>query len=219
MRSRARQLDLSDADVARGAGLSTRRYGNYVEDKRQPDFDTFKIICRELQTTPDYILGVAEEPEAHTGNSPDQPPVHVDMSSYVEVARIDVPVGMGEGGIADFEYEHSEPVLFQHQLITAELRANPDDIRYMEVRGPSMSPLLETRDQVLIDTRDRNPSQPGIFVLWDGDGLVCKWVQRVAKSEPKKLKITSENTRFDPYNVLEEEANIVGRVVWYARRI
>lgn len=57
LRRRARELDLTDAEVARRAGLSARRYGNYVTGDREPDLQTLVRICKVLRTTPDHVLG------------------------------------------------------------------------------------------------------------------------------------------------------------------
>lgn len=60
LRERARELGLSDAEVARRARLDVGRYGNYSRGSREPDFQTFLRICRVLQTTPNALLGVEE---------------------------------------------------------------------------------------------------------------------------------------------------------------
>ena len=57
MLRRAKELDLTDAEVARRAGLSPRRYGNYVTGDREPDLQTLVRICKVLATTPDQLLG------------------------------------------------------------------------------------------------------------------------------------------------------------------
>ncbi len=57
LRRRASELDLTDAEVARRAGLSPRRYGNYVTGDREPDLQTLARICKALATTPDQVLG------------------------------------------------------------------------------------------------------------------------------------------------------------------
>jgi len=57
LRRRARELDLTDAEVARRAGLSPRRYGNYVTGDREPDLQTLARICKVLTTTPNQLLG------------------------------------------------------------------------------------------------------------------------------------------------------------------
>lgn len=58
LRQRARELGLSDTEVARRLGLSQARYAHYVNDKREPDFRTFVNICRILVTSPDHLFGV-----------------------------------------------------------------------------------------------------------------------------------------------------------------
>jgi len=57
LRARARELGLTDAEVARRLGLAQSRYANYVNGNREPDLATFARICRVLATTPDEILG------------------------------------------------------------------------------------------------------------------------------------------------------------------
>lgn len=56
LRRRARELALSDAEVARRAGLSERRYGNYVASSREPNFSVFLKLCDVLSVTPNDIL-------------------------------------------------------------------------------------------------------------------------------------------------------------------
>lgn len=62
LRQRAKELDLSDAEVARRAGLTARRYGHYVTGTREPDLQTLVRICIVLDTTPDQMLGLGTHP-------------------------------------------------------------------------------------------------------------------------------------------------------------
>lgn len=57
LRRRAEELRISNAEVARRAGLTERRYGNYVSGRREPDLATLVRIARVLETTPDVLLG------------------------------------------------------------------------------------------------------------------------------------------------------------------
>lgn len=63
LRVRARELGLSDAEVARRLGLSQSRYAHYVSGVREPDYATFARICRALAFTPNEALGFAEHVE------------------------------------------------------------------------------------------------------------------------------------------------------------
>ena len=69
LKARARELNLSDAEVARRAGLGGRRYGHYVTDHREPDLKTVVLISEVLATTPNYLLGVEDgkTPSGKTG--------------------------------------------------------------------------------------------------------------------------------------------------------
>jgi transcriptional regulator with XRE-family HTH domain len=60
LKDRARELNLTNAEVARRAGLLERRYGNYVAGVREPDLATFMRIADVLETSPDALLGVTK---------------------------------------------------------------------------------------------------------------------------------------------------------------
>jgi transcriptional regulator with XRE-family HTH domain len=56
LRKRAEELRISNAEVARRAGLSERRYGNYVSGRREPDLATLVKIASVLAATPNDLL-------------------------------------------------------------------------------------------------------------------------------------------------------------------
>jgi phage repressor protein C with HTH and peptisase S24 domain len=55
--------------------------------------------------------------------------------------------------------------------------------------GDSMEPTFRSRDLVVVDTCDTTPSPPGLFVIWDGLGLVAKRVEIVAG----RARVTADN--------------------------
>lgn len=57
LRTRARELGLSDAEVARRAGLGQTRYAGYVTDRHEPDLTTFQRICAVLGMPAADLLG------------------------------------------------------------------------------------------------------------------------------------------------------------------
>jgi transcriptional regulator with XRE-family HTH domain len=57
LKRRAEQLGISNAEVARRVGLSDRRYGNYVNGRREPDLATLVRIASALQIGLDELLG------------------------------------------------------------------------------------------------------------------------------------------------------------------
>lgn len=66
LRERARELGLTDAEVARRAGLTEPRYGHYVAGTRRPDYDTLLRLCGVLGTSPNVLLGFDAPPDDDT---------------------------------------------------------------------------------------------------------------------------------------------------------
>jgi transcriptional regulator with XRE-family HTH domain len=65
LRKRAEELGISNAEVARRAGLSERRYGNYVSGRREPDLATLVKIASVLATTPnDLLTSTVSQPDS-----------------------------------------------------------------------------------------------------------------------------------------------------------
>jgi hypothetical protein len=55
--------------------------------------------------------------------------------------------------------------------------------------------------------------------FWDGMGVVAKGVEHLPHSEPPKVIIKSLNPEYQNYERDAEEVNIVGRVIWAAKRL
>lgn len=214
LRARISDMEISEAEVARRLGISPRRFSNYVNDEREADYEMMLRICEALRVTPDYLFGF--EDVAHIGNTPDLPSVPSLPATYVPVPFLEAKAGMGGGMLPPEAF--GEPRYFESSVL-ASLRASADDLFTMEVEGQSMEAVLFSGDQILVHRKRINVSEPGIFVLWDGDGIVCKWVERDRTSDTPKLRVFSENPRFKEYSVLADEAVIHGRVIWFARRM
>jgi phage repressor protein C with HTH and peptisase S24 domain len=50
-------------------------------------------------------------------------------------------------------------------------------------------------------------------------GLVAKRVEHIPNSEPPKIIIRSINPEYQTYERTADEVNIVGRVIWTAKRL
>ena len=101
-------------------------------------------------------------------------------------------------------------------------RAHPpktDALRMISISGDSMVPLLEHDDTVMLDCSQTRPSPPGIFILDDGVGLVAKRIEIIPSTTPQMLRISSENSAYSSYQRRIDEVHIIGRVVWFVRRL
>ena len=171
-------------------------------------------IIRALERPRSYF----EPDEPHIGNMPDLPEVDPSIA-YVSVEVLPTFAGMGGGGTGEGE---AATALISRSLVENELRAKPSDLLLIDVRGDSMFDPATGRgfmhgDQLLIDRRDTNPRQPGAFALWYDDGYVVKNVEMLRKSG--KLRIFSNNPAYSPDEADPDEVTIMGRPVWFARRL
>lgn len=147
-------------------------------------------------------------------SAPDLPAVD-GTTEYLEVDILPTFGGMGGGGNGEGETMHA---LLPRSLVEDQLRGKPKDFLLIEVRGDSMTPEFLHGDQILIDRRDVNPRQPGPFALFDGDGIVVKLVERIP-GRREWYRVFSANSRYSEYEVNEEDVRILGRPVWFARRL
>jgi phage repressor protein C with HTH and peptisase S24 domain len=138
---------------------------------------------------------------------------------YMAIPEIDVRASAGPGALNQGLEETKEMWFFPDPVIRHEFRARPADLRMITIDGDSMEPLLASGDRILIDTSQRVPVPPGIFVIWDGMGLVAKRIEHEPNSEPPKVVIKSVNPEYDTYERDAEEVHIIGRVVWTSRRL
>jgi len=136
--------------------------------------------------------------------------------SMVAIQHLPTFVGVGGGGT--FEGDMGV-VYFSRALIENELRAPPEALLAMVAEGNSMEPDFRGGDQILVDTRRKSLAQPGAFCLWDGDGHVIKFLEKMPGSDPPAVRVISLNPIYEPKERLVEEINLVGRVVWFGRRV
>jgi phage repressor protein C with HTH and peptisase S24 domain len=210
---RAEMIDMLDAlasftgsklsKVATDAGLTPStltRYYNNADVKHELSTPT---IAKLKATYPAFFAQQSGEPLVEGS------------TEYVAVEVLPTFAGMGGGGTGE-----GDPLkaLVSRALVEDHLRAKAADLLLIEVRGDSMTPDFIHGDQILVDRRDRNPRQPGAFALFDGDGIVVKLVERIA-SKRGWYRVFSANPRYTPYEVEDEQANILGRPVWFARRL
>ena len=129
-----------------------------------------------------------------------------------------LPTDVGLGGGGNGEGDYGEIAVSRH-LIEQDLRTTPDNLLAINVEGDSMTPDFLSGDQLLVDKRKRSIAQPGAFCIWDGDGYVVKFLERVYGSEPPKVRVMSANGRYETSERLADEIKVMGRVVWIGRRI
>jgi hypothetical protein len=160
----------------------------------------------------------------HLGNTPDLPPEFSPKeeiissqspalgNDYTSIVELGVRASSGGGSIVTDEPELGS-WSFPELWLKTELRASVSELRIITIDGDSMEGILRSGDKVIVHIGRTEPSPPGIFILFDGIGLVAKRLEFMEGSEPPSVRISSSNPSYPPYERTVDEVSIVGRVV------
>jgi hypothetical protein len=99
------------------------------------------------------------------------------------------------------------------------LKSQPSALRIVSVVGDVMEPAFRSGDHLLIDTDRRAPSPPGVFVIFDGIGLIPRLLEFLPNSAPAVVLIRSSSDSVRDLEVPMADIQIIGRAVWHARRL
>ena len=81
-----------------------------------------------------------------------------------------------------------------------------------------MFPTLVDGDTVLVDFTQRSAKSDGIFVVRYGDAVQVKRVS--IHPDTQLLTVKSDNKEYSTFpNLTPDRLDIVGRVVWFGRRV
>lgn len=133
------------------------------------------------------------------------------------IAEYDIGASAGQGIIPSIiQEEDGPPILAEWTMPADMLRAHTNPgakLVVVRVEGDSMEPDYLSGDRVLIDTSRTRPTPPGVFVVWDGLGLVLKRAELVMGQTPMRLRLSSINSAYQPYEALLDDIHIAGRVI------
>ena len=218
LQRRMEALNLDPTTTAKKAGLSESFVRDIIRGKsKEPKRSGLTKVAKVLGCTVSDLTGEAAPRRS---------------SGVVEIAELDIRAPSGAGGSPGGESEYTDAVLANeeaglvvgvHAMPEASFREaygiSPRRVRIIAVKGNSMVPDLWPGQRVMVDVEDRWPSPGGIFIVWDGAALVLKYVEVIANSDPLRVRISSKNPAFLPYERTVDEAYINGRVVGVWARV
>lgn len=201
---RVSELGLTQKQLADALGIEENKISKVKTGARRLQAD-------ELVKAQNWLNQMEAERHRPTADLPDQG----GQAEYLPVEVLPTFAGMGGGGNGDGD---RETALVSRSLIEHELRGKASDFLLINVRGDSMEPDFRHGDQLLVDKRDKSPAQPGPFAVWDGEWgeYVVKNVERVGDG---RVRMFSSNAKYSAVEVQHEETRIVGRPVWFGRRL
>ncbi len=214
----ARQA-MSSTELAKRAELKPSFIYDVLSGKSaNPSTVKLSRVAEALGVNLSYLVGSSED-RVHSLHTVTPGETGHDDDVFA-IPRMTIDASAGGGALAANDDEKSgDFYYFRRSWIRTRLGAKPSDLRLMFVRGDSMEPSLCHNDIVLIDTSRKFPSPPGIFVLYDGFGLVAKRLELLSDTDRPTLRIISDNPHYSTYERSVDETRIAGRIVWFAREM
>lgn len=214
---RLAQIGKNPFEAARDGGLERNFVNDIINGKKQSvRGDNLAKLATGLNATPAEILS-GEFSEGGVETTPDVD-VNVEAGTMVAIPEYDVRLSAGGGSLVDQE-KIIDYWQFSRRYLESELRVAPSNLGVVTVDGDSMYPTLWSGDRVMVDLTETNPAKPGVYAIFDSDATVVKRIEKVPASDPVEVVLISDNKNHNQYRVPAELVTVIGRVVWFARRM
>ncbi|WP_024354197.1 XRE family transcriptional regulator [Brevundimonas naejangsanensis] len=206
----ARELGLKSQSVVSnwesGALESWADYLDGIADLYGLEIDTLRPLA-DVRSVDE--LEAVESPEVAPKREP---------STFVQIPEYDIRLSAGGGSIAT-DADAIAYWSFPREYLENEVRAPLSSLGVVTIEGDSMFPTLSSGDRVLVDRSETNPAKPGVYAIFDSNATVVKRIEKVPASDPAEVVLISDNKNHNQYRVPADLVTVIGRVVWFARRL
>ena len=202
IRRRMEALNLNPRSLSLKAGLNATAIRDIVEGT-VPKISTLQKIAKALGCTVADLTGERPHTPVRSGNS-------------ITIFEVHTGAQGGPGGSGEIELTRDRAVgeyTFPSAGFRQRFGAVPDGVFIDEMTGDSQMPTIMPGQPLMIDSRIRKPSPPGIFLCWDGIGMVYKRIEVIPNTDPVRVRLLSDNPRYSTYERTIDEVEIFGRVV------
>ena len=153
--------------------------------------------------------------ETLLGGPPQEP---ANNDGLVSVKRHLVMASAGPGAIVNAEL--GKPYFgFDERWLKGLTPTAPENLSIVRVEGDSMSPTLNSGDDILVDLGDASDRlRDGIYVLRIDDALVVK--RLALHPMGRRVTVQSDNPAYPDWPDCDlDEINFIGRVIWAGRKV
>lgn len=213
---------LSLERLAEMAGTSNQQLSKLELGKARLTTDWMERLAPHLGVKPPELM-LESVAEANDNGRLALP--RTKQNGFVQIEEVDIQAGAGPEGQISYEVAETQDGflvdilpskgnwVMPRELFAQVAPAGTEGLKIVSVRGDSMMPRFRPGQRVMVDTADKLPSPPGVFLVWDGFSLVIKQVEVIPFSEPPRVRLTSANGLYSPYERTLDEAYIQGRVI------
>jgi phage repressor protein C with HTH and peptisase S24 domain len=223
IRERLETLTRSQGWLAREVGISPQAVSKIINGDTNETAKLYQI-ARALQTTPEFLTGETDDPEAHEiadarneyrpapaslGGGPPLP------EAIVPVREIDLKFGMGA---TELEIPVTTSIRhFSREWLRQYTGASPEHLYFAQGIGDSMAPTILDSDLLLVDASEKTLRMADkIWAVAYGNSGMVKRLRQMADGS---VKILSDNPTVPPETAYDGELHVLGRVVAIVRKI
>ncbi len=194
----------SRADIARVLKLAPARITELYKGSRDLSFEEARKLIRHYDLEADASRGgVTDFADFAAENG----------ISMVE--EVDLALGLGAGYL---DYTESKGfVPFRSDWLQGLFRGQLDNLKVTRGKGDSMRPTILDGDIVLIDLAQRMIDEQD--VLWAVAYGELGMVKRVRQTSRSSYMLLADNPVVPPIEAVDDEMQVLGRVVWIGRRM
>lgn len=205
LREERERLGYTQPAFAELASTTKKSQIDYEKDLTQPKAGYLASIA-EAGADINYIV---------TGNKTETPKRNllegINGFGLVPVHE-DVMISAGHGGVLCAPNQPSGFMAFRNDWIRSR-GFSVKDLKVFITRGDSMSPTIEDKEPILINTAEKDPQDGHIYAIRSGEMI---WVKRIQRQIDGSLLLISDNKLYPPMSIKLDEStdvDVIGKVV------
>ncbi len=201
-------------EFAEAMGVHKITLGRYERGERLPDAEFLARICTACGVSPSWLL-LGEEPMSR--NAMREPRAAYDAGEFVVPPREGHAQPDGQTPLRSPQLV--DDLAFRREWLASALQVDAPDLVVVHTSSDAMEPTIRTGDLLAVDTAQRQVGQDAIYVIRQDEALVPR---RIQKSHDGSLHLRCDNNAYADQVIAPgsaAELSIVGRVVWYGRKI
>jgi len=208
-------MGLTQEGLARRLGMEAYQIRDMESGKVEISLPIAKLLHYETGTNTAWILEGREPMGLEDRNLA----ISEDFATYGPLDFVFIPqvtgeISAGGGLIADNAVEMR--IAFRREWI--QRKGDHHNMSLVRVSGDSMEPTLLSGDLVLIDhNRNFIDPQGGIYAIAAGAIIMIKRLQ--VDFLTNRIRVISDNPRYEPAVVEPDKIVINGKVIWFGREL
>jgi len=199
------------ADAIQAFGWKPSTYYGHENGSRGFKADTAKQYAKAYGVSIEWLL------YGTGGNTPITVPNGLPPPEGADLVPVyDVAASAGHGVIVDAE-DHVSNLAFSSKYLREMTSAKGRQLAAIRVKGDSMTPTIQDDDMVVIDMTKTNLDFDGLFVIRVGEALQIKRIGRGCRRT--SVMVIADNSLYPPVDTERTEIDVVGKVIWYGRKV